>query len=73
MAPAKGSVFKKQGQKRATPGKTDALRIFYSSLYKENPKSKMALKWLIEHGCFGPKKAEMLFLEQNLEKLSIKK
>jgi hypothetical protein len=70
MAP-KGSVFKKQGQKRATPAKTNALRIFYSSLYKENPNSKMALKWLIEHGCFGPKKTEAVILQQNLEKLSI--
>lgn len=66
------TIFKKEGQKKSTPYKTDALRIFYSSLYKENPKSEMAEKWLIEHGCFTPKKAQMLILKKNLKKLSIK-
>ena len=26
------------------------LYIYYSSLYEENPRSKLALKWLVEHG-----------------------
>jgi len=45
------SKFKKPGQKKATPEVTDSLYKFYSSLYKQNPKSEMAAKWLIEHGC----------------------
>ena len=44
-------AFKKPGQKKKTPAVTDSLYKFYSSLYKQNPKSEMATKWLIEHGC----------------------
>merc|ERR1712204_6099 len=29
--------------------------IFYDSCYKENKKSEMAEKWLMEHGCFDAK------------------
>lgn len=71
MGAKRTTVFKKDGQRKATPAKTDALRIFYSSLYKENPKSKMAIDWLIAHGCFGPKKAAMLMLQRGVEKISL--
>lgn len=68
----KTAVFKKVGQKKKTPGKEDPLRKFYSSLFKQNPNSEMAAKWLVEHGCLGPKKAEATVLLLNLKMLKIK-
>ena len=38
------------GQKYDTPPVEDGVRTFYESLMTQNPKSKMALKWCIEHG-----------------------
>lgn len=64
--------FKKIGQKKKTPEKTDSLRKFYSSLYKQNPNSEMATKWLIEHGCFGPKKTEKVLLIMSMRNMAIK-
>lgn len=39
-----------EGQKYKTPDESDGLRKFYTSLLKQNPKSKMAKKWCLEHG-----------------------
>merc|ERR1712183_765000 len=38
----------KEGQKSITPPLADSTRAFYGSLYKENPDSKIAIKYCIE-------------------------
>jgi hypothetical protein len=63
--------FKKFGQKRITPDKNDALRKFYSSLHKQNPKSEMAMKWLLEHGLLSKKKTETFQLIAEMKKVKI--
>ena len=65
------TAFKKPGQKKNSPPKNDALRTFYSSLLKNNPKSKMAEKWMIEHGCLSTKKAETIVMVWEMEKINI--
>lgn len=40
----------KEGQKKPTPPPADATRVFYESLYRQNPDSKMALTWCVHHG-----------------------
>ena len=35
---------------KATPPESDSLRIFYTSLLRQNRDSKMAIKWCTEHG-----------------------
>jgi hypothetical protein len=72
MVASKKSPFSKPGQKYATPEPTDALYKFYTSLYKQTQgESKMAVKWMLEHGTFTKKKAEQIFLESSMDKLSI--
>lgn len=66
-------VFKKQGQKFDTPLKTDSLYRFYTSLLKQNPKSKMALKWCLEHGVLSAKKAEETTLILQFESMQLNK
>lgn len=39
-----------EGQTKDTPLSTDPLYKFYTSLLKQNPKSKMAKKWCAERG-----------------------
>ena len=34
--------------------------MFYESLFEQNPKSFMALKWCVEHGVFSAKKSESM-------------
>lgn len=36
--------------KKPTPPPDDPLRIFYTSLLRQNPESKMALKWCQDRG-----------------------
>ena len=40
----------KEGQKKPTPPPAEATRVFYESLFKQNPDSKMALLWCVQHG-----------------------
>lgn len=40
----------KEGQKKPTPPPAEATRVFYESLFRQNPNSKMALQWCIQHG-----------------------
>lgn len=63
----------KAGQKKMKPEKTDPLFKFYSSLYKQNPSSMMAMTWMLEHGCLTPKKTEAALLIIAMAKLKIKK
>jgi len=47
---AEKKVYDKEGQRYDTPSKEDSSRMYYESLYAENPDSEMATKWLIERG-----------------------
>ena len=40
----------KEGQKKITPPPAEATRVFYESLYRQRPESKMALFWCIQNG-----------------------
>lgn len=62
------------GQKRPTPSKTDPMYRFYTSLLKQNKKSKMALKWCLEHGVLSKRHAEkeVLLLGIGIKNLKIK-
>ena len=40
----------KPGQKKETPPPASGTRVFYESLYKQNPNSFIALKWCLEYG-----------------------
>lgn len=40
----------KEGQRKATPPPADATRVFYESLYRQRPSSKMALTWCVQYG-----------------------
>ena len=64
--------FNLPGQKKATPSINDPLYRFYTSLYKQNKKSKLAMKWCLEHGIFSKSKAEKVLMMIELDKLSIK-
>lgn len=45
--------YDKEGQRKPEPsGIDDPLYIFYTSLYKQKPKSPLAITWLTEHGVF---------------------
>lgn len=47
-AKAKSKCIKKPAIKQ--PSKHDPLYKFYVSLFKQNPQSKMAIRWLCENG-----------------------
>jgi hypothetical protein len=68
----KKTEFKKVGQKKPTPPKGDPLRTFYTSLLMQKKDSEMALKWCLEHGLLGPKKAELVHAQFQLASLKIK-
>lgn len=52
-----------KAKKKAKPSKSGPLYKFYVSLFKQNPNSKMAIRWLCENG-FG-------YIVINLEGLDI--
>ena len=49
----------KPGQKFETPDESDGTRVFYETLLKEKPESKMAEKWLMEYGCLSDERQSM--------------
>lgn len=51
-------VYELPGQKHDPPDERDPLRIFYESLYQQNPKSEMAQVWMMEHGLLAPDAAK---------------
>jgi len=59
------------GQKYRTPPDGDASRIFYITLHKQNPPSRMAEKWLLEYGLLDKEKAKEV--QKRLEKEKSKK
>merc|ERR1712228_824066 len=48
----------KEGQKNVTPPVADPTRGFYESLLKENPESKIAIKYCIEQGVLSKEEHE---------------
>ena len=60
--------YDKKYQKYAEPSnEIDPFYIFYTSLYKENSHSHLAITWLTEHGIYEDEKREKL--ESQYEKL----
>jgi len=59
------------GQKVKTPPDGDASRIFYVTLYKQNPNSKIAEKYLLENGLLDKDRAKEVL--KKLEKEKAKK
>mmetsp|Transcript_112754 Transcript_112754/g.318720 ORF Transcript_112754/g.318720 Transcript_112754/m.318720 type:complete len:256 (+) Transcript_112754:124-891(+) len=51
----------KEGQRFVTPPVGDATRMFYESLLRERPSSKMSIKFCVEHGVLPIEKHEKLF------------
>ncbi|KAH9251394.1 hypothetical protein BASA81_010805 [Batrachochytrium salamandrivorans] len=50
VRPSSSAASFKEGQKKPTPPCAEATRVFYESLYKQNPKSTMAMTWCVAHG-----------------------
>lgn len=61
----------KTGQKKKTPDKEDPLRKFYTSLLKQKPNSKMAMKWCLKYGLFSETTAQKVMLLLQVEELHI--
>ena len=74
MAPKKKTKeYKRIGQIYPIPDKEDSLRKFYRSLHRQKKDSKMAMKWLLEHGLFSQEKASRIDMILKMDALSIKK
>lgn len=43
-------ILKKPGQRRPEPSLDDPVRAFYESLYEQDPRSLMAMKYCLEYG-----------------------
>ena len=48
------------GQKFKLPEEGDGVLIYYTSLHEQRPESKMAERWLLEHGYYDVKRADEL-------------
>lgn len=46
------------GQKHETPDENDGSRLFYTSLLRQKPASKMALQYCLEHGLLSEDQAK---------------
>merc|ERR1712072_1277274 len=55
----------KDGQKNVTPPVADPTRGFYESLLKENPDSKIAIKFCIEHGVLAKEEHAQVLKKYN--------
>ena len=49
------------GQTKATPEENEPLRIFYESLNRQKPTSKMAEQFCLEHGLLPLEKAQEVY------------
>lgn len=65
-------VYNLPGQKHEPPDERDPLRIFYESLYQQNPKSEMAEVWMMEHGLLALDTAKRAFERKKKNHLSQK-
>merc|ERR1712228_875350 len=55
----------KEGQKNVTPPVADPTRGFYESLLKENPESKIAIKFCVEYGALSKEEHEVVLKKYN--------
>jgi hypothetical protein len=63
----KSSKYSLNYQKHETPPSDDPLYIYYTTLYQENPNSKIAIKWLTEYGVYeGDDREELEDKYENL-------
>eukprot|EP01083_Nonionella_stella_P245707 853717_1 len=65
-------MYDKIGQKKDKPGDMEGIFIYYDTLYKEDPNSEMAEKWLLEHGCFDNKTQKILAKKYGKDKITPK-
>jgi hypothetical protein len=49
------------GQTKATPEENEPLRIFYESLYRQKPTSKMAEQYCLDHGLLPLERAQEVY------------
>lgn len=52
--------YDKEYQKHEEPKEEEATYIYYTSLYRQNPKSCLAITWLTEHGVYDGKNRDKL-------------
>jgi hypothetical protein len=50
----------KEYQKKEKPDRNSPLYLYYTSLYEENPRSEIAIKWLTEYGVYSDDKRDEL-------------
>lgn len=62
----------KEGQRHLTPPIADATRAFYESLLQENPRSKIAIKFIVEHGVLPLEEHKKLLSHYHALKASTK-
>lgn len=69
--PRGSKKYDKEYQRYESPkDELDPLYVFYTSLYKQNQKSKLAIRWLTEHGVFeGEERENLIKLYKKLEKI----
>lgn len=60
--------YDKEFQRYAEPEEDGALYLFYTSLYEQEPKSRLAITWLTEHGVYEG--SERKRLEKHYAKLN---
>jgi hypothetical protein len=54
-------TYEKEYQKHPSPvNDNDPLHVFYTSLYQEDPKNRLAITWLTEHGVYDGEDREKL-------------
>jgi len=58
--------YPKFGQTKNTPKENDPLRIFYTSLLKQNKNSEMAYKWCFERGLLEGQEDNLYIKMDNL-------
>lgn len=67
--PRTNKKFDKQYQRYDSPeSETEPLYVYYTSLYSENPNSRLAITWLTEHGIFDDTKRKEI--EMKYKKLA---
>ena len=57
---SQGEKFK-TGQKYATPAPGNGDRVFYETLYQQNPQSEMAQEWCVSYGVLSEKEANHVY------------
>ena len=66
--PKQSKKYEKEYQRYEAPQDTlDPLYVYYTSLYSQNPKSRLAITWLTEHGVYeGPDREKISKLYKKL-------